>query len=272
MGLSVIAATSLYPEWFQSSLEAQGAGGFTDIRVLQAHQRKLIVDNYDDFNLVTGREGRWKSLWMRKRAKAVDPAFTVKDIHFQVEDLFERIDKLRDDQGKLASKGRVQVLDEFKGHRRLAMTGERTDFLDWTKEARGMGLHLFIGYNRFTRFERDLVTDRIAFWHHARRRGLMEVRQPGTELSFDRDGEPIEPTRYPLVGRYTFTGANDPFRWQYEAKKEARMMERTASFLEDDAKPTVNLDAFREAVQRLGKPQVNPAMLNEVQKELAKSP
>lgn len=247
---------------------------FPDIRDWYAYQRKLIENNYDNIQVVTGREGTWKSLWMRKRAPKLDPLFSLADIHFGVEDFHARIDELKDANGRMATRGRAQVLDEFKGHRRGAMTKERTDFLDFVKECRGMLLHLFIGYPRITRFERDLVNDRISYWVHMRKRGLAEVRQPITDLAFDTDGQPVEPTRYPIAGKYTFTGKNDPLRFPYEGKKEARMQDRAAGFLNTAERETsqvpfgFNEAAFREAVIRSQKPQVNPSMLSEVQREL----
>lgn len=226
-----------------------------------ADQRRLIAQDWDNINLVTGREGTGKSAWMQWCGKRLDPKFTVDHIHFDIEDFHADVATLEP--------GRVVVLDEFRGHRRLAMHRERTDFLDFVKECRGLRLHIFIGYPRITTFERDLVTDRISYWSHLRVRGLVEVRKPLTDLMFDLEGQPIMPTKYPQVGHYRFK--EDPVDG-YKAKKDARMKERAAGFLnkvQEEAKaPDFNQAAFLEAVARAEKPAVNPSMLNEVQKEL----
>lgn len=226
-------------------------------------QHALIASDWDNINLVTGREGTGKSAWMRKVAKALDPGFNVDHIHFEAEDFHADVASL--------PPGRAVVLDEFRGHRRLAMHKERTDFLDFVKECRGLRLHIFIGFPRITNFERDLVTDRISYWSHLRSRGLVELRKPTTDLSFGLDGQPVENTRYPMVGHYSFKDRKDA---AYTNKKNARMKERAAGFLNQaeekpaQATPAFNEAAFREAVQRLQKPMVNASMLNEVQREL----
>lgn len=200
------------------------AKGYAEIDPWFEDQARLIRNDYDNIQLVTGREGTGKSLWMRKCARRLDPAFDVSHIHFTVEDFRQDVASLQ--------RGRAIVLDEFRGHRRLAMHKERTDFLDFVKECRGLGLHIFIGYPRVTTFERDLVTDRISYWSHFRKRGIVEIRKPTTSLVFDMDGQPLEPTKYPLVARFPVTDKNDPLRQSYSAKKQARMRERAAQDLE----------------------------------------
>ena len=227
-------------------------------------QRRLIAQDWDNINLVTGREGTGKSAWMRRCAKRLDPAFSVEHIHFEAEDFHADVHRL--------SPGRAVVLDEFRGHRRLAMHKERTDFLDFVKECRGLRLHIFIGFPRITNFERDLVTDRISYWSHLRTRGLVEIRKPTTELMFDYNGEPLEKTRYPMVAHFRFKDQPDP---AYSAKKAARMKERAAGFLntkeekQEGVVPKFNEEAFRAAVlaQAL-KPMSHPKMIDEVQREL----
>lgn len=220
-------------------------------------QAKLIRNEFDNIQLVTGREGTGKSLWMRKCARRLDPLFSVDRIHFTMEEF-------RADVASLPP-GRAVVLDEFRGHRRLAMHGERMEFLDFVKECRGLFLHIFIGYPRVTTFERDLVTDRISYWSHFRKRGIVEIRKPTTDLVFGLDGQPLEPTKYPLVGRFPVTDKNDPLRGAYLAKKQARMRQRAAMGEEVPAPPPPVED-------RSKRPMVNPSILAAVQAELAKAP
>jgi len=223
-------------------------------------QRRLIANEYDNIHLVTGREGTGKSLWMRKIARRLDPEFNVDHIHFTTEDFRADVATLKP--------GRAVVLDEFRGHRRLAMHKERTDFLDFVKECRGLFLHIFIGYPRVTTFERDLVTDRISYWSHFRKRGIVEIRKPTTSLVFGMDGQPMEPTKYPLVARFPVTDKNDPLRAAYLAKKQSRMRQRAAQDL--DVEETIWPEQGSAQVkhgaplQPPGAKRIPEALLNEV--------
>lgn len=190
-----------------------------------SYKRDLILDDYDDVNMVTGREGKGKSKWARKVARALDPSFSIDRVHFEWDSYVEQLAGL--------DRGQAIVLDEFRGHRRESMTKERMSVLDEFKENRGLGIHHFIVFNRFTKMDQDLVNDRVSDWSHVRRRGFVEVRQPHTELIFDKHGVPHEPTTYPHVASFTFT-AWEPAGWdaEYRVKKDDRMRDRRARLRE----------------------------------------
>lgn len=232
--------------------------GYQEVQPWLNDMARLIRNDYDNLNLITGREGRGKSTWIRKVARKLDPAFSVAHIHFNQEDFFRDAVSL--------PPGRAVVLDEFRGHRRLAMHGDRMEFLDFAKECRGLRLHIFIAFNRATAIDRDLLTDRISYWHHIRKRGLVEIRKPTTELMFDKDGQPIEKTYYPLVGVFPFTDKGDPLKSEYLTKKDARMRDRAARFQEAHGTPAT-LEEEPKA-----RPAVHPAILAMVQKELGRAP
>lgn len=200
---------------------------YVDITEWLDDQHKNVQGEWDNVHLVTGEEGVGKSLWMRKVARKLDPELTVDQIHFTQDGYLE--------QAATLDVGRAIIMDEFRGHRRLAMTGDRLEFLDFTKECRAMSLHQFIGYPHINQFERDLLTNRIRWWEHIPCRGLVEIRERKSILKFrrTRDGpEPYMETRWPLVGKFPFTTDNDPLRLPYLAKKKARMRDRAARFRE----------------------------------------
>lgn len=190
---------------------------FPDILDLHNAQRRLIQNNFDDWNLVTGRVGKGKSTWTIKNARKLDPSFVVKDRVFWDEELFwQRYVQLQP--------GQCIILDEFNGHRRAAMHGSRVSFLERMKRVRSRFLHVFVVYDRVSSLDRDLLTDRNAFWHHLEHKGNVQVRQPQTRLAFQQDSTPIEPTSYPMVGDYPFTGLLPPgWKEDYEARKDQAM-------------------------------------------------
>jgi len=219
---------------------------YPDIKDLHRDQRNLINRNYDDWNLVTGRVGKGKSKWARKNARKLDPTFDLSRIHFFEDDFWDNYCTLKP--------GQAIILDEFDGHRRRAMSGERVSFLERMKRTRSRRVHAFIVYDRVSRLDRDLLTDRNAYWHHAEERGVMEVRQPETHLAFTHKSEPIEPTSYPKVGIFPFTDWEPPgIEAAYDAKKDREMnifgrVERT----EEDPWYQVNPRLLEIAKRRLG--------------------
>ncbi|MHB1262058.1 MAG: hypothetical protein ACYC2H_10125 [Thermoplasmatota archaeon] len=200
---------------------------YGDIAEWIEDQLKLVKNEWDNVHLVTGEEGVGKSLWMRKVARKLDPELTVERIHFTQ-------DNYLNDAAQL-DVGRAIIMDEFRGHRRLAMHGDRQEFLDFTKECRAMSLHQFIGYPHINQFERDLLTNRIRYWEHIPRRGFVEIRERVSILKFRKTREGPEPymeTRWPLVGQFPFTEKNDPLKPLYLEKKYDRMRDRAARFRE----------------------------------------
>lgn len=206
---------------------------FPRIEDLHRAQRRLVERNYDDWNLVTGRVGKGKSTWARKNCWKLDPAW--KDIETAVSHIHFNEDDFWDDYITLKP-GSCIILDEFDAHRRRAMHGERVTFLERMKRTRSRRVHAWIIYDRVSSIDRDLITDRNAFWHHVEERGLMEIRQPHTSLRFTDSGEPIEPTKHPQVGRFPFTAWEPPgLEAAYQAKKdrEINIFGRTERVEED---------------------------------------
>jgi len=200
---------------------------YTEISGWIQDQLVLIDAEWDNVHLITGEEGAGKSLLARKLARKLDPAFTVDRIHFSQDDYL--------DQAAALNEGDAIVLDEFRGHRRLAMSGDRMEFLDFTKECRALRLHQFIVFPHINQFERDLLTNRIRYWERVPRRGFFEIRERQSSLKFKKTKQGPEPyveTRWPMVGQFPFTEGNDPLKPAYTAKKMARMRDRAARFKE----------------------------------------
>lgn len=193
---------------------------------LRRDQVRLIANNYDDWNLVTGRVGNGKSKWARKLCRKLDPLGKKDPYGFWLLDRIHFSEEAFWDDYENRAPGDVIILDEFRGHRRAAMHGDRIDFLMEMKEKRARRVHAFIVYDRVASLDRDLLTDRNAYWHHIEQRGRVQVRQPYTTLKFRPDTkrgvEPIEPTKYPLVGDFKGFTAIEPagFEEAYEAKKK----------------------------------------------------
>lgn len=185
---------------------------YPKIEDLHRAQRQLIANNFDDWNLVTGRVGKGKSKWARKNARKLDRGFGLDRIHFDEGSFW--------DQYVTLQPGDAIILDEFRGHRRASMHGDRIEMLERIKRVRSRFLHVFVVYDRVSTLDRDLLTDRNAYWHHLEHKGNAMVRQPDTKLRFKLDSTPIEPTTYPLVGDYDFTPWEPPgFEEAYERKK-----------------------------------------------------
>lgn len=213
---------------------------YPDITAWLAAQHVRIDDDYDNIHLVTGEEGFGKSLWMRKVARKLDPTFTLDRIHFEQDDYLDQASEL--------PKGSCIILDEYRGHRRLAMTGDRLEFLDFLKECRGMNLHQFIGYPHVNQFEKDILNDRIRYWEDIPRRGLVDIFERKSERRFRKGPtgpEPYKHITWPQIAKFPVTVANDPLRIGYLAKKEARMRDRRARFLQAHGKAPEDLQPRR---------------------------
>lgn len=229
---------------------------YADIRPWLAYKKRLIADDYDDVNLVTGREGKGKSKWARKVCYQLDPTFRVQGR------IFFDFDAYKAKVGTL-QRGQCIILDEARLHKRESMSGDRMEILDHFKENRGLGIHHFIVFNRVSSIDKDLINDRISDWSYIRHRGKVEIRQPKTELVFDKFGQFHESTTYPLVARFPFTDKEPAGQaLAYKALKDARMRDRNATLRTE---PGASAPALRPS-----KPMVNPSMLDQVMLELTK--
>lgn len=216
-----------------------------------AYKQRLIKRDFDDVNLVTAREGYGKSTWARKVALSLDPSFTVDRIHFDFEDYLAQVGTLE--------RGQCIVLDEARIHKRESLTKDRMKILDHFKENRGLGIHHFIVFNRISSIDKDLVNDRVSDWSYLPRRGIVEVRQPKTELVFDKYGDFIDHTSYPHVATFRWKGREpEELARAYGAKKAARMRDRNATAREPEV----------EAPKQL--PGMNAVFLDQVLAELKK--
>jgi len=226
---------------------------YPTIDELQNDQRRLVANHYDDWNLVTGRVGKGKSTYALKSARKLDAKFTVKDRVFWDEEAFwQRYSTLEP--------GSCIILDEFNGNRRAAMHGERISFLERMKRTRSRRIHAWIIYDRVDSLDRQLLTDRNAYWHHLEYRGSVLVRQPDTKLVFKLDGTPIEPTKYPIVADFDFTAWLPPgWKEEYERLKDEAMDLFGSKEPRDAPKPTAQ-----------GVARVNMALVNLAQQELTR--
>lgn len=208
---------------------------------------------FDNYTLCTGEVGMWKSLWMRKFGSYVSKRqLTVDHIHFTQEEWNQDFVTL--------SPGDTIIMDEWRAHRRLAMHGFRMEQLDTNKEGRQIGANAFFGYPDAGEIDGDLLK-RFEWWHHKPSRTTVEIRRKVSGLLFDAYGKPITDVKWPLVARFEVTGKNDPLRWPYEAKKEARMRDRAARLKE-------NMGQREEPVA--AKPRYPPGLLDVIQRELKK--
>lgn len=224
---------------------------------LRAAYHERTVAAFDNYTLVSGEVGMWKSLWMRKFGAYVSRRpLTVDHIHFTQDDWNQDFVTLQP--------GDSIVMDEWRAHKRQAMHGFRMEQMDTNKEGRQIGANAFFGYPDADEIDSDLMK-RFEWWHHKPNRRRVVVRRKVATLLFTRDGEPYTKVTWPIVARLPVTGKNDPLRWPYETKKEARMRDRAARFAESNGKPESPGQAIRAV-----KPAINPALLALVQAELKK--
>lgn len=187
--------------------------------------RRLPENDWDDLHLFTGEEGYGKSQKMRQIFRKLDSTFTVDRIHFSQDDFL--------DQAAGLDPGQAIVLDEWRGHKRLAMHGDRMEFLDFTKECRGLGLHIGIGYPHVSQAEKDILFQRVRWWNHSPTRGLLHVHRRLSHARLDGKGQPVVDVRFQLEGKFPFpVDAPDPMRPAYQAKKIDRMRDRAARYRE----------------------------------------
>lgn len=191
--------------------------------------RALPEDEWDDIHLFTGEEGYGKSRKMRQIMRKLDHTFSVDRIHFTQDEFL--------DQAVTLDPGQAIVLDEWRGHKRLAMHGERMEFLDFTKECRGLGLHVGIGFPHVTQAEKDILFQRVRWWNHSPVRELLQVYKRISNARLDSEGHPMVDVRFKMVGKFPFPpDAPDPMAREYGVKKEARMRDRAARFREAHGK------------------------------------
>ena len=79
---------------------------------------------------------------------------------------------------------------------------------------------------------------------------------------FDKIGKPYTDVKWPMVARFKVTGDNDPLRWDYETKKDARMRDRAARFQEANGEEL--------PAKASGPLPVNMALVELAQRELKK--
>lgn len=224
--------------------------------IYAAYQRRTdyALDNY---TLVTGDWGMWKSLWARKfTAKVSARKLTVDHIHFTQEEWNQDFVTLRPGDGL--------IMDEWRAHKRLAMHGFRQEQLDTNKEGRQIGSNATFCYPDAGEIDGDLLK-RFEWWHHKPDRGTVVIRRKVSKLIFTPDGKPLTDVKWPKVGRYPVTGKNDPLRVPYEAKKDDRMRDRRARLLENDqdAQPVAPTSGVELRPKRYP-----PGLLDLVQAEL----
>jgi hypothetical protein len=181
--------------------------------------------DYDDIHVFTGEEGSGKSKDMRVIFPRLDPTFSVDRIHFTQDDFLNQLGTLEP--------GQAIVLDEFRGHKRMAMHGDRLEMLDTLKEIRGLRLHVGIGFPHVTQLEGDILYQRIRWWNHIPRRGELLVHRRIANVRTGKDGKPVVDVRFPLAARLPVPKETpDPMGTAYYQKKDARMRDRVARYKE----------------------------------------
>jgi hypothetical protein len=193
--------------------------------------RELPDGQWDDVHLFTGEEGAGKSRKMRQIAARLDKGFSLERIHFTQDEFLN--------QAATLNPGDAIVLDEWRGHKRLAMHGERMEFLDFMKECRGLGLHMLIGFPHVDQAERDFLFQRVRWWNYSPDRFTLQVRKRISSQRVGKDGLPETVTKFNMnpEGRFMFPpDAPDPLEVAYNAKKYARMRDRAARYRESHGK------------------------------------
>lgn len=236
--------------------------------------RALPDDEWDDIHLFTGEEGYGKSRKMRQIFRKLDPTFDVSRIHFSQDEFL--------DQAVTLNPGQAIVLDEWRGHKRLAMHGDRMEFIDFTKECRGLGLHIGIGFPHVEQAERDVVFKRIRWWCDSTERTVLQVYRRHARNRLDKEGHPTTDVRFQLVGKFPFPpDAPDPLGAEYRVKKNERMRDRAARFREAHGKElgesprnlVKNTGAFDALLPRLQQTlPINQAFLDQVQADIKNAP
>lgn len=190
--------------------------------------RRLVREetDYDDIHVFSGEEGVGKSKAMRLIFRHLDPTFDLSRIHFTQDDFLN--------QAATLPPGSGIILDEWRGHKRLAMHGDRMEMLDFLKECRGLNLHIGIGYPHITQLEGDVLYQRLRWWNHIPERGILEIHRRNSKTRIGKDGRPEVQVRFPIEGRLPIPkDAPDPLGPGYYEKKEARMRDRAARYREN---------------------------------------
>jgi hypothetical protein len=231
--------------------------------------------DYDDIHVYTGEEGSGKSLLMRMVFPRLDPTFTVDRIHFTQEAFLNQLGELEP--------GQAVVLDEFRGHKRMAMHGDRLEMLDTLKEIRGLRLHVGIGFPHVTQLEGDILYQRIRWWNHIPHRGELLIHRRVAKVRTGVDGKPVVDVRFPLAGRLPVpSDLPDPLGPAYYQKKNARMRDRTARYRESHNGKDPNavlapprLEEIMPPVKRVAGDRVStrmpPGLLNDVAADIKKA-
>lgn len=186
---------------------------WNDIRQWVQEEDYYIRQKFDSLTLWTGDEGFGKSYTMIAKHKASDPNFNVDRIHMEEEPFMQ-------DCVSLAPGSAVQ-LDEFKGHRRMAMHGHRLDFLTFLKERRSLRLRMGIGFPHVTQIDRDILNSRVRYLAHTPQRGLLQVYSRQSRTVVLPNGEIRVNVRWPHRGTFVIMEPKGALIDQYDVKKDA---------------------------------------------------
>lgn len=187
---------------------------WTDIRQWFAEEDRVIALNLDSITLYTGDEGAGKSLTMLAvNYIKTGGRFNIDRVHFEQEDFMADCIALEP--------GSAVQLDEFDGHRRMAMHGKRLKFLKFLKERRALRLRMSIGFPHVDQMERDILTSRIRYWVDIPERGLIVIHRRRSK-TINRPGEPPKKVvDFPEAGRFRIDEPTGPLIKLYDAKKAA---------------------------------------------------
>lgn len=188
---------------------------WTDVREWIAEEDSVIRSGFDSITAWTGEEGTGKSYAMLFKHKASDPSFNGGRVHFEQDPFL--------DQAVQLSPGQAIQLDEFDGHRRLAMHGHRMDFLKFLKEKRALRLRIGIGFPHIGQLDRDILRSRIRYRAHLLQRRILVVKERQVvQEQLDKSGNPYNIIRWPIRGTFVIPEMpNVQLRRDYDAGKDA---------------------------------------------------
>lgn len=239
---------------------------WTDIREWFAEEEAHIRNKYDSITVYTGEEGRGKSYTMLLCHRAKDPTFDVSRVHFDQDSFMS--------QAATLQPGAAIQLDEFEGHRRMAMHGKRLDFLTFLKERRSLRLRAGIGFPHIQQMDRDILNSRVRYWCHHYARGQIEVKERFAQTKVGRYGEPYVDVKWVTRGRFSIPLATGQLVRDYDRRKqefttrnpEPEKGKPRQLFDPDAALPVVN--RIKERVSNLP---VNQVFLDEVMADIKRA-
>lgn len=205
---------------------------------------KRTTDEQDDDDLIviSGDTGAGKSTVALLFGVALDPAFGVERVIFEIEAWMRAASH--------TPAGGVLVCDEFLASARKAMHGEMIDLNDFLQICRGLNLHLIVCYPDEETMDKPILK-RARWWIYVekfvdrfgveRRRFIVHKRTK--RRLWQKDGTWKNVYRYPEVGRWRFGPNEGPLVDAYLVKKKWHMRKKGVDEEAQPEAPSASLDA-----------------------------